>query len=230
MPVLTRSGFQRAIEDLVSSREDNRRRNFLAAIGREISNMVQEEMIDDIENYQLDISRRDSVESLIRRLLKDNDDVKSARLKLPFPKLAYVRLYGEDAMNNFVDEQSFQLTRIQQYVQGDAATRVKVYAEVVASKLIDREREFKRLTKRVEQAYQMYADKSKEAETLQEILPRCFCQQPLLADNFQITVLTCGHVFHEECITHNYRFYADTCPICHRAIRLTDMKAGYFSV
>lgn len=192
--------------------------------------MVQEEMIDDIENYQLDISRRDSVESLIRRLLKDNDDVKSARLKLPFPKLAYVRLYGEDAMNNFVDEQSFQLTRIQQYVQGDAATRVKVYAEVVASKLIDRERELKCLTKRVEQAYQMYADKSKEAETLRDILPRCFCQQPLLAENFQITVLTCGHVFHEECITHNYRFYADTCPICHRAIRLTDMKAGYFSV
>lgn len=116
MPVLTRSGFQRAIEDLVSSREDNRRRNFLAAIGREISSIVQEEMIDDIENYQSDISRRDSVESLIRRLLRDNGDVKSARIKLPFPRLAYVRLYGEDAMNNFVDEQSFQLTRIQQYV------------------------------------------------------------------------------------------------------------------
>lgn len=186
MPVLTRNGYRRAIEvqEVVLSREEIRRRDFLATVGREVTEIVQGEMIDNIENYQFDMTRRESIESLLRRLLRNNDNIKSARLALPFPRLAYIRLYGEDAMNNFVDDQSFQVSRIQQYIQGDVATRLKVYAEVVAAKLIDRERELHLLSRRIEQTDRIYADKSKLAETLQEIIPRCFCKQPLLIANW----------------------------------------------
>lgn len=232
MPVLTRNGYRRAIaiDLLVLNRAEIRRRNFLAAIGREISGIVEEETIDGIEDYQLDMTRRSSVERLLMALLCDNGNIQSARLPLPFQRLAYIRLYGEDSMNNFVDEQGYQVTRVQQYMRGDAATRLKIYAEVVATKLIDREKEFRLLTAKIDEADRIYADKNNEAAILREVIPRCFCHQPLLAHNFQVTLLLCGHAFHEECITHNYRFYSDTCPNCHHKILLTDMRAGYLSV